>query len=762
MSSTFRILTALTLALVGPAPVAQVPLEGMPIWSTSEQGIYSTGMIWRDCNNDGVTDGFFANGNDIVQAANNIYLFGGGTPPVSASWYSSDYEYSGHCAVGDIDDNGFPDFIVANYLGVGFGHPNRSNLYLNHTGLPEVSPSWRTPDEIFSFSCALGDIDNDGDLDIAFATGDGYYLDYQADIVYRNDDGSFAETIHWSSDAATAAVDVTWGDVDKDGDLDLALTYDRIPTAVYYNTGGTLETTPSWQASTAESGNTLIFADINGDTWLDLVVAYNNQLNGSGYFRVYFNDGAGNLDPVPGWASATGGYGSALAAYDYDHDGDRDLAAGRWFNELFVYENTGTTLTTGPVWTTAIEMVAEELAWVDIDGGGVLDLADTIPGDGGTKLFYTRHDPLYAIDSVFSDGTRLLNAEYCYDLVSGWLSLAEAPASELICWYRYSFKNDLAVSCWDTVNMVFGNTSPPFVDASAGNTFGPAPLAVQFTDASVGAYEWSWDFGDGETSEEQSPLHVYDEPGIFDVEISVTTPEREYRRMMVDLVSAYADSLIMPNAEIDFGWVRVDVYAHNFLPLSEIIMPFTWDGPLEIGYDSFSVNGLRTEYFDAVNLISIVPSWKSATMRLATGTQPALAPGEGPVVSLYFSQEGGISEGFNPIAFTSYGSYAPLLVSQAGSYPPHTIDGELALDCCSGRVGDANNQGGDEPSIGDVSILIDMLFISFMELDCWAEADINKTGGTSPGRSDITIGDISYLIDYLFITGAELGLPDCP
>ncbi len=763
MSPTFRIPGALALALIlaGSTLVAQVPLEGLPIWSTTEQGIYSTGMIWRDCNNDGVIDGFFSNGNDIVQAANNIYLFGGGTPPIAASWYSSNYEYSGHCAVGDIDDNGYPDFIVANYLGVGFGHPNRSDLYLNHTGLPEASPVWSTPDEIFSFSCALGDIDNDGDLDIAFATGEGYQSDFQPDLIYRNDNGSFAETVHWSSATATAAYDVVWGDVDKDGDLDLAMTYDHIPTAVHYNIGGTLEATPSWQASTAESGNTLVWSDINGDSWLDLVVAYNNQLNGTGQFRVYFNNGAGALNPVHGWASSTGGYGSALAVYDYDHDGDRDLAAGRWFNELFIYENTGTTLTTGPVWTTAIEMVAEELAWVDIDAGGVLVLADTIPGDGARKLFYTQHDPLYAIDSVFADGERLLDAEYCYDLVSGWISLADAPTTEFICWYRYSFKNDLAVSCWDTVNMVFGNTSPPFVDVAASNTFGPAPLAVQFTDVSVGAYEWSWDFGDGESSEDQNPLHIYDVPGLYDVAVAVTTPERIYDRTLGDLVSAYSDSLIMLDADFDFGSARVDVYARNFLPLSELVIPFTWDGPMDIHYDSFSVAGLRTEDFEFANLVSIVPSWNSATLRLAAGSQAALEPGEGPIASLYFTDEGGVPEGSNPVGFTTYASYTPVLVCPAGMYPPYTVDGEITLDCCNGRVGDANSQGGDEPTIGDVSILIDMLFISFQELDCWAEADVNQTGGTSPDRSDITIGDISYLIDYLFISGASIGLPDC-
>lgn len=84
--------------------------------------------------------------------------------------------------------------------------------------------------------------------------------------------------------------------------------------------------------------------------------------------------------------------------------------------------------------------------------------------------------------------------------------------------------------------------------------------------------------------------------------------------------------------------------------------------------------------------------------------------------------------------------------------------------CCEGRVGDANGLGGDEPTIGDVSVLIDALFINSTCIDivaCVGEADVNQSGGTEPECEDVTIGDISVLVDYLFITGQTLGLNDC-
>lgn len=94
-----------------------------------------------------------------------------------------------------------------------------------------------------------------------------------------------------------------------------------------------------------------------------------------------------------------------------------------------------------------------------------------------------------------------------------------------------------------------------------------------------------------------------------------------------------------------------------------------------------------------------------------------------------------------------------------------TIQAQWYNDCCENRVGDANGVGGDEPTIGDVSVMIDVKFIAPWRCEsvipCLAEADVNQSGGIHSGCGDITIGDVSILIDYIFITGSKLGLNDC-
>ena len=86
------------------------------------------------------------------------------------------------------------------------------------------------------------------------------------------------------------------------------------------------------------------------------------------------------------------------------------------------------------------------------------------------------------------------------------------------------------------------------------------------------------------------------------------------------------------------------------------------------------------------------------------------------------------------------------------------------LCCCEGTVGDANGDGHAQPTIGDISAIIDLLFVTEKPLGCYQEADINRSaGGLNVTKADITVGDISYLIDYLFITGPEnMTLFDCP
>ncbi|MGV8110124.1 PKD domain-containing protein [Methanospirillum sp.] len=67
--------------------------------------------------------------------------------------------------------------------------------------------------------------------------------------------------------------------------------------------------------------------------------------------------------------------------------------------------------------------------------------------------------------------------------------------------------------------------TPPQAKFKTDKRTGFAPLLVNFTDQSLGKVtEWSWNFGDGSTSNEQNPSHEFNSTGIYSVTLKVTGP----------------------------------------------------------------------------------------------------------------------------------------------------------------------------------------------------------------------------------------------
>jgi subtilisin-like proprotein convertase family protein len=58
----------------------------------------------------------------------------------------------------------------------------------------------------------------------------------------------------------------------------------------------------------------------------------------------------------------------------------------------------------------------------------------------------------------------------------------------------------------------------------ADTTYGQAPFEVQFVDSTIPmANSWLWEFGDGGTSTEQFPIHVYTEAGTYNVTLTTSS-----------------------------------------------------------------------------------------------------------------------------------------------------------------------------------------------------------------------------------------------
>jgi len=94
-----------------------------------------------------------------------------------------------------------------------------------------------------------------------------------------------------------------------------------------------------------------------------------------------------------------------------------------------------------------------------------------------------------------------------------------------------------------TSMLVASSPAAPTALFTADETSGIAPLPVTFTDQSIGEItSWLWDFGDNETSTEQSPSHTYNAAGLYTVILTVTGPGGSDAETKPDHVWVWQDS----------------------------------------------------------------------------------------------------------------------------------------------------------------------------------------------------------------------------
>jgi hypothetical protein len=366
---------------------------------TSDEAHATSSVAWGDVDGDGDLD--LAVGNvgwfDRPQH-NEVYLNVGGRLERIASWTSGDEDWTNSVAWGDVDGDGDLDLAVGNmgYFDGGWDtwYPDigvRNKVYLNVGGVLTTTNLWISNEADPTQSVAWGDVDGDGDLDLAVGNSCEKRSQYSDRLtcypsrVYCNDtikDGfpnpaATDETrlvLAWSSpehDNNDNTRSVAWGDVDGDGDLDLAVGNDGQPNKVYLNVNGVLTTTNPWTSGDTDLTKSVAWGDVDGDGDLDLA-AGNGTLGSAQVNKVYLNEG-GELEETASWTSLDQDVTRSVAWGDMDGDGDLDLAAGNYGAEGKVYLNRGVSLTYA--WTGEESGGTNSVAWGDADGDGDLDLA---------------------------------------------------------------------------------------------------------------------------------------------------------------------------------------------------------------------------------------------------------------------------------------------------------------------------------------------------------------------------------------------------
>lgn len=207
------------------------------------------------------------------------------------------------------------------------------------------------------------------------------------------------------------------------------------------------------------------------------------------------------------------------------------------------------------------------------------------------SFFHEEIMPSVRVNSDINFGNAPLNVSFSYDLFSfdGEIKRCEWDFNDgtkandtktVHKFYREGIFN-VTLTLWDengeelkdSIEIHVIEYYKPFVSINANNTYGKAPLAVQFTaesfDVDGNEFIYNWDFDDATSSEKKNPTHTFLETGMYRVRLTITDSDGQHDSDTIQIIvvknhppTAYANASTLsggPPLKVEFEGSHTDV-----------------------------------------------------------------------------------------------------------------------------------------------------------------------------------------------------------
>jgi len=269
---------------------------------------------------------------------------------------------------------------------------------------------------------------------------------------------------------------------------------DTIMEGEYYKTSG------DYDGSTQTDKN-------DANLWFTIFDNYDAPAANAGEDQTAYTGEKVNFDG----SISTASEGSSIVKFEWDFENDGIIDA-EGENTSYIYNQKGTQ-TCRLIVTDSIGVLSEDTCIVNVINRSPIAEFTFSPSDPSIQdevnITYASSDPDGTVTSWF------------WDFGDGTTSTFQSPS------HTFTQKGEWQITLTVTDKVVVINLKPA---ASFNCTPNPqTDMDIQFTDNSVDpenkSLSWLWDFGDGNTSELQTPTHKFTTKGDYNVTLTVTDDE---------------------------------------------------------------------------------------------------------------------------------------------------------------------------------------------------------------------------------------------